>query len=98
MKLVTTRELQPYYPPVECRSRISLLDKLCGVAYSKLTWFNNENGIPRGSTLRYIDIAKAIDALTAYLILHQHNNHYKIKKSLSVKRELLDVLLILKDK
>ena len=98
MKHVTTRELQLYYTPMQCRSRISLLDRLCGVAYNKLTWFDNENGIPRGSTLRYIDINKGISALQDYIVDNKHNNSYPVKKSMSTKKELLDVLLILKDK
>ncbi len=97
MDFVTTRELQPYYEAVECRSRISLLDRLCGTAFSKLAWFE-VNGVARGSTLRYINIDKGINALTAYLVAHQHNTHYRVQKSLKTKRELLSVLKELKDK
>ena len=98
MKYVTTKSLQDYYTPLQCRSRISLLDRLCGVSYSKLVWFNNPDGKPRGSTLRHINIDDAIDAIRSYLIAYQHSTHSQVVKSFSTKRELLNVLLILKDK
>ncbi len=97
MTHITTRELQMYYPPVKCRSSITLLDRLVGTAYSKLIWFDVPNRAC-GATLRHINVEKAIEGLQAYLVVNQHSNHTMIKKSLSVKRRLLDVLKILKDK
>ncbi len=98
MKHITTRDLQNFHPPMECRSRISLLDRLTGVTFSKLVWFDNEDGLARGSTLRHINVDNGIAALTAYLVAHQHNTHCQVKKSLSTNRELLNILKILRDK
>ncbi len=98
MKYITTRDLQDYYSPVVCRSRISLLARVAGVAFNKLLWFDNQDGLARGSTLRHISVDNGIAALTAYLTANQHNTHCQVKKSLSTKRELLDILKILKDK
>jgi len=98
MTHITTRDLQDYYTPLQCRSRISLLDRLGAIAFSKLVWFDNEDDKPRGSTLRHISVSKGIDALQDYLATYQHNPHVMIQKSLSTKRELLDVLKILKEK
>ncbi len=98
MKVINTRDLRDYYPPTQARSRISLLDRLTGVSYNKLVWFKDCNGAESGSNLRHIDLNKGIEALQAYLVAHQHNAHHAVKKSLSVKRRLLNVLLILKDK
>ena len=74
-----------------------MLDHIVGVAYRKLVWFESPTRTC-GATLRHIDVKKAITVLQAYLVAHQHSNHYTVKKSLSTKRELLDVLKILKDK
>ncbi len=98
MTHVSTRELQGYYSPEVCRSRISLLARVSGVSYSKLVWFANTDGLARGSTLRFIDINKAMSALEAYLVSNQHSNHCQVKKSMPVKRELLKILKILRDK
>ncbi len=97
MTHITTRDLQDYYTPLQCRSRISMLDKICGVSYNKLVWFKI-NGKSKGSTLRHIDVDDAIDAIRSYVIRYRHSTHSKVVKSLSTKKELLDVLLILKDK
>ncbi len=97
MTYITTRALRDYYNPTEARSRITLLDRLAGSSFMKLVWWQGEHR-EIGSNLRHVDIDNAIEALRNYLVAHQHSKIYTVQRSLPTKRELLDVLKILKDK
>jgi len=97
MEVICTRDLYLYFGK-KAGARINTLGFLVGTVYSKMTWWTEPNGRSSGHTLRYIDLAKAIEGLTSYLEKNQYSKRYPIKQAMKSKKELLDVLKILKDK
>ena len=98
MTYINTRDLQTVMPSTRSNTGINTLDRLVGVAYSKLIWFKDTNGNESGYTLRHIDVQKSIDYLEEYLETNKDNNLYAVVRGNKSKRKLLDALKILKDK
>ena len=97
MEYINTRDLQTVMPQARSNTGINTLDKLIGVAYSKMVWWK-QGTRNTGYTLRHIDVQKGIDYLEEYLEANKDNKLYTVVRGNKSKRNLLNALKILKDK